>query len=348
LVLKKSDPDRALALFDAAADLAASVQNFWWHGIALMEAASTRAVHGEPATAARELVAVLDHWDRVGDWSQQWLNLRYVTRFLLRQGADDDAVALHHALVAARASGLAPSTQLLPDPDEPDLLARVQWSPGQPPTEKELLLLDATGQRRTYRDRFTPEPVPESVLDELASAEVVGKVAVRYVRDPEDVAAVEVLLAHADAEQLGDPAYVAELQHWTQAESASGFGIPVTSLDPTAGAGSSLALRHFEDLSTPIVEDPPVADHPMVAALVTTGDAPLDWLIGGQAMSNLLLHATMRGVAAQPLGQVTDKIAWRRRVGDALGVVGSPQLLLRLGHPRHAVPATPRRHDVTG
>jgi hypothetical protein len=77
------------------------VQNFWWHGIALMEAASTRAVHGEPATAARELVAVLDHWDRVGDWSQQWLNLRYVTRFLLRQGADDDAVALHHALVAA-------------------------------------------------------------------------------------------------------------------------------------------------------------------------------------------------------------------------------------------------------
>ncbi len=35
LVLKKSDPDRALALFDEAAELAASVQNFWWHGIAL-------------------------------------------------------------------------------------------------------------------------------------------------------------------------------------------------------------------------------------------------------------------------------------------------------------------------
>ena len=47
LVLKKSDPDRALALFDEAAELAASVQNFWWHGIALMEAASTRAVHGD-------------------------------------------------------------------------------------------------------------------------------------------------------------------------------------------------------------------------------------------------------------------------------------------------------------
>ena len=58
LVLKKSEPDRALTLFDEAAGLAESVQNFWWHGIALMEAASTRAVHGDPATAARDLVAV--------------------------------------------------------------------------------------------------------------------------------------------------------------------------------------------------------------------------------------------------------------------------------------------------
>jgi predicted ATPase/DNA-binding SARP family transcriptional activator len=101
LVLKKSDPGRALGLFDEAAGLAASVQNFWWHGIALMEAASTRAVHGDPATAAGELIAVLEHWDRVGDWSQQWLNLRYVARFLARVGADEDAIALHRALVTA-------------------------------------------------------------------------------------------------------------------------------------------------------------------------------------------------------------------------------------------------------
>lgn len=110
LVLKKSEPDRALALFDEAAELAAAVQNFWWHGIALMEAAATRAVHADPAVAARALVDVLDHWDRVGDWSQQWLNLRYVTRFLVRIGAADDALAMHRALVAAnRPSPLGPA-----------------------------------------------------------------------------------------------------------------------------------------------------------------------------------------------------------------------------------------------
>jgi hypothetical protein len=116
LVLKKSDPDQALALFDEAAALAASVHNFWWSGIALMEAASTRAVHGEPAVAARALIDVLDHWDRVGDRTQQWLNLRYVVRLLVRLGADYDAVVLHHCLLAAakpspldasRAAGLA-------------------------------------------------------------------------------------------------------------------------------------------------------------------------------------------------------------------------------------------------
>ena len=101
LVLKKSDPDRALALFDEAAR-AGRV------GAELL-VARHRADGGgghpwrarRPGAAARDFVEVLDHWDRVGDWTQQWLNLRYVTRLLVRLGADDDAVALHHALVAA-------------------------------------------------------------------------------------------------------------------------------------------------------------------------------------------------------------------------------------------------------
>jgi tetratricopeptide (TPR) repeat protein len=116
LVLKKSDPTRALGLFDRAAVLAASVANFWWQGIALMEAAATRGVHGDERVAAGDFGAVLEHWDRVGDQTQQWLNLRYVVRLLVRLGADQDAIALHHCLLASgkpspldaeRAAGLA-------------------------------------------------------------------------------------------------------------------------------------------------------------------------------------------------------------------------------------------------
>lgn len=98
LVLKKSDPSRALNLFDEAAHLAGSVHNYWWQGIALMEAASTRAVHAEPLAAARAFLGVLDHWQRVGDRTQQWLNLRYIVRLLIRLGANEEAVTLHHYL----------------------------------------------------------------------------------------------------------------------------------------------------------------------------------------------------------------------------------------------------------
>ncbi len=100
-LLKKSEPDRALALFDEAARLAGAVQNFWWHGIALLEATATHAMHGDPVAAAQMFIEVLDHWDRVGDWTQQWVALRHITRLLVRLGADDDALFLHCAIVKA-------------------------------------------------------------------------------------------------------------------------------------------------------------------------------------------------------------------------------------------------------
>jgi hypothetical protein len=44
---------------------------------------------------------VLDHWERVGDRTQQWLTLRYIARLLVRLGAAEEALVLHHALAAA-------------------------------------------------------------------------------------------------------------------------------------------------------------------------------------------------------------------------------------------------------
>jgi predicted ATPase/DNA-binding SARP family transcriptional activator len=138
LALKKSDPERALALFDQAADLAASVHNFWWQGIAMMEAAATRAVHRDPVAAAGALAVVLDHWDRVGDWSQQWLNLRYIVRLLRRLGRDEDAVVLHSALRAAgKMSPLVPDrvARLLDGPDGDRYAAAVSRGAALTPAE---------------------------------------------------------------------------------------------------------------------------------------------------------------------------------------------------------------------
>ena len=99
--LQRTDPAAALVLLDDSAAAAASVRNRWFYAFARMYAAATRGVHSDPAVAARAFLEVLEAWERLGDWSQQWLSLLYVTRLLLRIGAAAEVVTLHYALVAA-------------------------------------------------------------------------------------------------------------------------------------------------------------------------------------------------------------------------------------------------------
>ena len=98
-----SDPQRALRLFDEAADVAAQVENNWVTGMARMEAAAISGVHGEPAAAARMFLAVLAHWERGGPGiiAQQWDTLRHVDRLLYRLGDHENAAVLHRAIVEA-------------------------------------------------------------------------------------------------------------------------------------------------------------------------------------------------------------------------------------------------------
>lgn len=77
------------------------MRNRWIEGIAVMEAAATRGVHGDPRRAATEFLDSVERWERIGDRAQQWLNLRYVLRLLARIGDVEGAAVLHHALVAA-------------------------------------------------------------------------------------------------------------------------------------------------------------------------------------------------------------------------------------------------------
>ena len=77
--------------------------------------------------------------------------------------------ALHHALVAARALGWAPVVDTLPDPRDPDLLARVRLRPAAIPTDA-AESLEAIKVRCTDRRRFTSWPIPDARLRRLATA----------------------------------------------------------------------------------------------------------------------------------------------------------------------------------
>lgn len=99
-VLKESEPDRALMLFDQAAELAEPVQNNWLLGIAWTEAAAVRAVHGEAAATAKMFIDVFDLWQSgvPGAGVLQRITLRYVIRLLVRLRADDEAAALQRSV----------------------------------------------------------------------------------------------------------------------------------------------------------------------------------------------------------------------------------------------------------
>lgn len=61
--------------------------------------------------------------------------------------------------------------------------------------------------------------------------------------------------------------------------------------------------------------------------------SPRSWLQAGQAIGAVLLHAAEVGVMGQPLAQVTDFDAGRYRLRAVLGLVGVPQMAIRMGYP---------------
>ncbi len=249
--------------------------------------------------------------------------------------------ALFHARAAARGIGLEVAVQLLPDPTDPDLLAQLHVSVGAAPSEQETTVAAAILRRHTFRGTFDDRLVPAGLIEQLRlDAEREGAL-LHEVSRRDDLLELEVLLSHADADEEQDERYRRELAHWVQRDITALDGLTAASL--RTAPGSSLRQRDFTLTHAPAADgSAPVADHPMVCVLVTQDDDRAAWLRAGQALAAVLLRAAAAGIQAQPLGQVTDLLAYRLRLGTVLGVLGHPQLVLRMGYAQHAG-AAPRR-----
>lgn len=248
--------------------------------------------------------------------------------------------ALFHARLAARALGLDVVTRLLPDPTDPDRLADLQITQGQPPDEHELRLAVAILQRHTFRGAFDDRPLPDGLIAQWQDQAEREQAFLHHVTRGEDLIELEVMLSRADAEEQRSEAYRDELARWVHPPLTSVDGIVA---EQDISPGSTLRQRDFT-LAHPDVVDgsAPRLDDPAVLVLLTASDDPLSWLQAGQALAAVLLSAADQGAQAQPLGQVTDALAHRLALGRALGLVGVPQLVLRVGPTRGGL-ATPRR-----
>ena len=193
------------------------------------------------------------------------------------------------------------------------------------------------------RGRFADDHVPPGVLDGLALAAEQQGGALRVVR-PDELVDVSVLVAKAEQYLEGDAAYASELATWSGVPEGRLDGVPEAALDTEPDRAELVVGRRFHpERPVGVLPTLPVPEHPALALVVSPGDTLVDRLQAGMTLSRVLLEATAAGLAAQPLGQVTDVPATRLALAHALGLSSVPQLLLRLGQarPRRVAPRRP-------
>lgn len=254
---------------------------------------------------------------------------------------------VHHLVVAALALGLEAGLTLLPDEADPDLVARIRLTAvADPPSLEDVQHAEAILHRATNRTRYAEGGLSEGALELLRQAVERQGVMLTRPRE-EDRITLDVLVERAERELLADDAYHHELEHWVfdpARDGERGDGIPVSAVDPGPDRAEEIPGRRFVPEREPAVPGPRDPEHPALLLLTTTADERGDWVRAGMAMSALLLEGTELGLAAQPLGQVTDVAHERMRLRRDLRLVGVPQMLLRVGRARvEAGLQTPRR-----
>jgi hypothetical protein len=252
--------------------------------------------------------------------------------------------ALHHARVVIAAEGHQAVVTRQPDPDRPDLLARIRLAGRREVRWDDTYLHRSIRTRRSDRRPFPAiAPVPadtSAALDRVAEAEHAW---LHHVRTQQ----VLHLRAAADLAQraeTADDTYLRELRAWVQRRRATGEGVPPDTF--VTAVERPVPLRDFS-LDGEIMTHPGLGDDRYAEYLVlaTDGDAPADWLRAGEATSAVWLTAAYRDLAVSVLSDVVEVPDARELLRSLLPRPGHPQLVLRVGFDMQPMPpkASPRR-----
>jgi len=253
--------------------------------------------------------------------------------------------ALFGLRLAVRGLGYLPVIELMPDPSQPRLLARVGMGATAPVTREERRMLEAVPHRHTHRGPYEPGPLPAGLLaglqhDTLAEgaelALVEGELAYQRLAAIAGVAASRLDL---------DPRARAETRQWTRgADSRARDGIPAVAFADRdqRRPRRRLPQRDF-DVGRGLALLPGGGESPSATAvLLTRGDRRADWLYAGQALHRLLLHATSKWVFASLYTQPLEATVTRALIRDRLALPGNPQMLLQFGYVRTTHPTARR------
>jgi hypothetical protein len=262
--------------------------------------------------------------------------------------------ALFRLSLALHAAGHVADMELLPDPTDRDLLARVRLRAPHVTTPADRVLIDAIEHRWTNGLASEDRGIAPHVMSLLLGAARVEGAWLGFVDAPALRRALAGLVTEAHRRQERDP--------WRGRERASrahrNDGAPTDGLPrlpgPLSSLGPPVPRAAGRDPALPARARAWVERAPTVAVLTTRGDTPTDWLVAGQALARVMLTARAAGVAATYLNQPIEVPELRPRVADLVraaadpGVPGRrggmpadavPQIALRLGYAPATVPA---------
>lgn len=242
--------------------------------------------------------------------------------------------ALFTARLALRAAGWVPGAQILPDPAQPLLVARLTWQHRAASTWFERRLAAQVRQRRSHRGGFDPLPLAPQLIAELVEGAARYGAVLQVVADEGIRAALAEVVQEAEQALELDSARARERAVWTTPPgSIRDDGVP-------ADAYPARAERTLPYFPAPAFARgrgwglPPLSTRPgrsagTVCILATSSDGPADWVGAGQALQRVLLTSAAWGVAAALHSQPFQLGRGRGLVGLRPGLY--PHMVLRLG-----------------
>jgi hypothetical protein len=250
---------------------------------------------------------------------------------------------LHHVRIVADALGWKARVSHLPDPRQPDLLARVELSCRRPPSDADELLA-AVDRRCTDRRRFTSWPVPDDRLTHLAARATEWGSRALPLTDLSEKFRAELLVNRALDLQAADDAVRREQTAWVNHGSAD--GVPSNVLPGPQELTTRHASRFMTGLLDEVVDREVEGSDGLVVICALTDDTAA-WLRAGEALSAMWLDATTDGLSLVPLSQVIEVRETRDALRfEVLGGLANPLVLVRVGWQaisRSQLPRTPRR-----
>jgi nitroreductase len=263
-----------------------------------------------------------------------------------RQQLMSCGAALENLRLAAAHFGHATSVELLPGFRRDGLLGRVRLEERSASTPEIEELFRAIPRRRTNRLPLDGREPPDGLVTALLRDARSEGVMLRPV-EPHQRRVVADVVAAADDAAWSSPRFRAEVAGWIRGNrSARRDGLPGYAL----GMGDAASVVHplLVRLQNPARAEAErdrrrALGTKALLVLSTRRDGTREWVQAGVALQRILLRATAAGLYASYFAQPIESPELRRKLADAIGDPGAPQVMFRLGYglePR-AVPRRP-------